>query len=86
VRGADRPEAPVADRRDVGSAEAFGDRDHGGVRRAQWEVGVLATRSAIRAKSWAVVGSTISSLRAGASRNAASAAGPGSIWRKRRPR
>jgi hypothetical protein len=60
MRGANRPEVPVVDHRDVrgrekcpqvGSAEAFGDRDHGGVRRAQWEVGVLATRSAIQAKS-----------------------------------
>ena len=41
MRGADRPEVPLVDCRDVGSAEAFGDRDHGGVCRAQREVGVL---------------------------------------------
>jgi hypothetical protein len=34
-------EVPVADRRDMGGAQALGDRDHRGVRRAQREVGVL---------------------------------------------
>ncbi len=41
MRGADRPEMPVVDRRDVGGAQPFGDRDHGGVRRAQREVRIL---------------------------------------------
>jgi hypothetical protein len=41
VGGADCPEVPVVDRRDVGGAQAFGDRDHRGVCRAQREVRVL---------------------------------------------
>ena len=39
--GANRLEVPMVDRRDVGGAQALGDRDHRGVRSTQREVRVL---------------------------------------------